>query len=323
MTFYDTATIVILNKIGVSSVPYASCVIFGHMVVILLMAITIRVRLMFKPPPPTPKPVENTPKPEIPKSRLVRVLTTSRDIIINFFVRYSYYLSLLVLYFSDLTTPNADVLHAIYLLFFLLYFVFKVFARKAWIILVIYCQFVVATLYFFNVYYTKVVGEEYQTIGFVAFGHNSFWEGLVWHFVVLFIVTIQFHVQRLEDVAGTHIDRDKTLEVTFPNIRKVIQRIKILWKHFGIFLSYLAITLLVILDGKATVIGIGYLLLLYPYVIIHTIFSRQYRVLQICWYAIVLYNGVVFFAVYFYQFPLLRRLLDDVIATINPFDRRK
>lgn len=37
---------------------------------------------------------------------------------VNFFVRYSYNLSLVVLYFADLFLPNADILHAIYRKFY-------------------------------------------------------------------------------------------------------------------------------------------------------------------------------------------------------------
>jgi hypothetical protein len=333
MSFFDRGSTVIMIKVGVSSIAYDSIAIFGHLLLSLLMAISIRVRIVYKPVPPTAEqPATSAPTVEQqatsesaqPKqSKWVRALTTARDITVNFFVRYSYYLSLLVLYFADLTTPNADALHAIYLLFFLVYFIFPILAQKAWIVLVIYCQFVVVTLFFYNVYYKSIVGEEYTTIGFTRFNNDSFWEGLAWHFVVLFIVTLQFHVQRLNEVGSIHIDRDKGLAATFPLIKKIVQRIKVLWKYFGIFFCYLSIVLLVILDSRSTVFGLGYILLLFPFVAIHVVFARYYRVLFICWYSIVLYNGIVFFAVYFYQFPLLSRLFDGAVTLIDPPQRRK
>jgi hypothetical protein len=142
---------------------------------------------------------------------------------VNFLVRYSYNLSLIVLYFADLFLPNADILHAIYcksllvkltviVLFFLIYFVFPSFARKTWIVLVLYCQFVIVALYFFNVYYDDVVGIEYTTIGLIAFQKRSFWLGLVWHIVVLFVVSIEYHVQNMNraQIGNLRIDIGKS-----------------------------------------------------------------------------------------------------------------
>ncbi|KAL9644447.1 hypothetical protein ABK040_016574 [Willaertia magna] len=143
------------------------------------------------------------------KELIIIIFNYFIELLFIFFIRNSFYVSLVILYFADLTSVNADVLHAIYLIFCLLYFIFPKVAQKTWIILVFYCQFVIVSLYFFNIWYAPDhVGMIYEIIGFSptflsvteftktnTFG--SFWKGLIWHILILIFTSIQYHIQQV------------------------------------------------------------------------------------------------------------------------------
>jgi hypothetical protein len=246
-----------------------------------------------------------------------------RILSIKFFTTYSYYLSLLVVYFADLTTDNADAIHAVYLLFFLLFFVFRGLAKRFWILLVIYTQFSIVSLYLFNVYYPNVVGIPYRIIGFVTFKKDSFWVGLVWHILILFFTSMEYHVQKLSvenltEFAGIRISMDK---LALPHsIQIMVRGVQELSKIFGIYASYLAVILLLLLSHDTSILGIVFFVLLFACFILQT-----YRITQILlypfWYIVVLYSVIVFFAVYVYQFPDVRSKLDTAIALVPEVDR--
>lgn len=179
------------------------------------------------------------------------------EVSIKFFTTYSYYLSLLVVYFADLSTENADTIHVVYLLFFLLFFVFKSLAKKLWILLVFYAQFVIIALYFFNVFYPHIVGTPYNILGLVRFRKQSFWLGLIWHILILFFTSIEYHVQNMTEFAGIKMEKDYVIQL--PKVVDVVFKgFQQLSKVFGLYLTYIAIILLLLLSRESSLFGIVY-----------------------------------------------------------------
>lgn len=64
------------------------------------------------------------------------------------FLQYLYFVELVLLYIAGLY--KVDAIHSVYLAFALVFLVFPQVARRAWVALLLYCQFALACLWFFQ-----------------------------------------------------------------------------------------------------------------------------------------------------------------------------
>ncbi|KAG2378186.1 hypothetical protein C9374_008329 [Naegleria lovaniensis] len=300
----------------------------------------------------------------------VLILDYFWKVLLILFVRNSFYLSLIVCYFADLTSENADLLHAIYckylksmgsltnillVIFCSTYFIFPNFARKTWIVLVLYCQFVIIALYFFNVWYApEIVDLPYEIIGFnpafltidnmdKTFSFGVFWRGLIWHIFILILTSIQYHITNVKNVGNVNIETSFDRWELFTKeknatLHTFVEKCKMVWDKIfletellyflGTLLSYFAVFLLIFLQKEASWIGFLFLVIVMICFTLNVVSSsatsssnkmgyRLFKVFVASWYIFVFYSTFVFVVEYAYQFPSLYSYIQSILPEVE------
>ena len=229
-----------------------------------------------------------------------------------------------------------------------IYFIFPKFARRTWILLVFYCQFVILALYIFNVWYAPGdVDLAYEIIGFnpsfitvenvsntSSFG--EYWKGIGWHIVVLILTSIQYHITTVKHVGQISVEDsfDKWIitDKQSNEIKSILTKAKLIWDkifletelfHFlGTLLSYLAVFLLIFLQKEASWIGFMYLTIVLMCFSLNVIAvntssksksNKLFNVFVFSWYIFVFYSIIIFAVEYAYQFPSLNALIGKTL----------
>eukprot|EP01080_Neovahlkampfia_damariscottae_P010191 gene10191-2610_t len=240
----------------------------------------------------------------------------------------SYYLTLGIVYIACLYPNYADLLHLFYLVFFILLFVFPSIVKSFWVYLVIYSEIVTISLYFFNIISTQTNrGDIYKFIGLIRFGndYNGFdlFIGIIWHIFILVFSGIQLYVLRSE-LSETD---STTLQKVHKGLNKLIGKEKIdliliilnyLFDLIQEFITYyflvcclVIMSLFVILDENVNLIYLSFIIIVQICIFLSVIKQHNsWKLINIFWFSVVVWSGLVFFLIYIYQFNFVHEFFE-------------
>eukprot|EP00818_Percolomonas_sp_WS_P004631 CAMPEP_0117435806 /NCGR_PEP_ID=MMETSP0759-20121206/675_1 /TAXON_ID=63605 /ORGANISM="Percolomonas cosmopolitus, Strain WS" /LENGTH=2580 /DNA_ID=CAMNT_0005227373 /DNA_START=333 /DNA_END=8074 /DNA_ORIENTATION=+ len=238
------------------------------------------------------------------------------EIVLHVITRNSFYLCLLFIYFVGLTFLRPNLMHAVYLIFFIVFFAFPVLAHRLWVLLVLYTMFVILALYSYNAYfYDYPEGEAdniLRLIGFYPFHddyptyHTVFTE-LIWHYLILMFAGITYAVIRLRNFGGLSIQKwnsDKVLPETLKNVGTLLV---IGFAKVAFVITFITLILIILLHNHVSIFILGFTILLFLCLMLSVVLTR---LLPVAWIILMTYTAVVLALLYFYQFPYIHDLVD-------------
>jgi hypothetical protein len=115
--------------------------------------------------------------------------------LLYFIVINSYYLSLVIVYIACLYPDLANIIHGIYIIFFIMFFVFPSLVKRFWIFLVMYSSLVLISLYLFNLISSQTNnGAIFEVIGLVHIPRDRYYIDLIWHVLIFIFTSIQLQL---------------------------------------------------------------------------------------------------------------------------------
>lgn len=219
---------------------------------------------------------------------------------------HGFKLNLLFLYFVGL--KSIDLLHAGYLLLFLVFFGLPSLTRRAWYILTGYAGLVVVLMYAFQVFEIKPDAFISRIIGISSDNSN-----LVLPVLILVIAVSQLNLLRKAE--NNAYIQEALKSVDFFNLRLVFHSFStflvVVFDLLGIWITYASIVVYCF-SREANVIGFVYLVLVVVALLIHIFSTYPNHNLRRFWFIIVFYCALVLFLMYAYQFVWIREQLDEL-----------
>lgn len=230
-------------------------------------------------------------------------------------LKQSYLLCLGGVYIAGLHAVN--ILNSMYLLLFILFLISPNTARKAWLLLVLYCELVILLVYTWsatpwtaNIKSTKVL----SMIGLRTYPSTDelFSQGLVWHLIIMLFAVIQLWVLRYT-ASLAEKGKDKPTEKIPRWMRAVGNTFFWVWDEYGLIPVYTVLIFVASSDGPISLINLLYITLLFVCLSIHMMTRRADVHIKRFWIFVVVASGVILLARYAYQFPFIQEFLLGII----------
>lgn len=228
------------------------------------------------------------------------------SVFVQFLVSHSYKLSLALLYFTALLSAN--LLNAGYMLFFIIFAVSERVARIGWIVLVIYCQCVIAaTLLWQGTWAGDIQTEHpaiFREIGLYRATGNIF-QGVYMHLFILLLTSLQWHINTFQRA----VEAPSLPPFLGVLSDKWLQSISI--ERMGLTICYVVIILVAMFGAPGDtgtfaldLVSLGYLLFCAICFLVNVIIPfRASQTIKIYWSVVILFSGIMMIALYVYQFP--------------------
>jgi uncharacterized protein YhhL (DUF1145 family) len=211
--------------------------------------------------------------------------------------------------------------------FFILLFVFPSIVRSFWVYLVIYSEIVTISLYFFNVISTSSNrGNIYQLIGLIRFSNENpfnLFFGIIWHVFILLFSGIQLYVLRsefsetdkttLEKVQqglNRIIGKDK-IDLILVILQYCVDKIQEFITYYFLIVCLLVISSIVLFNDQINLIYMAFMGIVQICIFLSVIKqNNSWKLINIFWFTVVAYSGLVFFAIYVYQFNFIHEFFE-------------
>lgn len=245
--------------------------------------------------------------------------------LVHIFKRYSFYLCLLFIYFVGLSFLKANILHAIYLVVFVLFFVFPALGEKIWFMLIIYTMFVISALYIYNTFffdfsndYAKIL----NTIGIYSFenstlpSYREFFKELIFHYLILGFSVLTYFILKLSKI-GNYKFRTLRDDEFSDGVKTVFSFGFIIFSKLAYIATIFILVLIILLHDDVTLFIFGFTLILF----LCLAFSVQFKFLiPLGWGILIIYTSIILCLQYLYQFSYLNELADE-FNNISDYNR--
>eukprot|EP00002_Diphylleia_rotans_P027716 TRINITY_DN5567_c0_g1_i2.p1 TRINITY_DN5567_c0_g1~~TRINITY_DN5567_c0_g1_i2.p1 ORF type:complete len:2292 (-),score=444.02 TRINITY_DN5567_c0_g1_i2:1261-8136(-) len=254
---------------------------------------------------------------------------------------HAYKASLAMLFY--IATLDITVFNAVFLIFSIIYLIFPGLAEKTWLLLVLYCDFVVVSFYCWQIkFFNEMQGSFVTSTGLNKY--ESVWDNFVFYMLLVLAVVAQYVVYNarvffeiLDKLMNPEIildpqDRSESVdtqtlgtavtgksEVLYDFLYFSVNFMTYFFKKFGLPTCY-AVFLLVGMTNDVTLINYVYIFFAFFGIICFSIFEHYWRIMKIAWHVVAVYAGLILCLQYIYQFEDVAEQIDNIWPSVADFD---